>query len=66
MRHLLIQMKPRGLIDVIQSLALVRPGAATIGDLPAEEVEDWAAKLGYGIFRVGVGRDVFLPHGRSR
>jgi DNA polymerase-3 subunit alpha/error-prone DNA polymerase len=31
MRHLLIQMQPRGLEDVIQSLALIRPGAASIG-----------------------------------
>jgi DNA polymerase III alpha subunit len=31
MRHLLIQLQPRGLMDVIQSLALIRPGAASIG-----------------------------------
>jgi len=31
MRHLLIQMQPRGLMDVVQSLALIRPGAASIG-----------------------------------
>jgi DNA polymerase III alpha subunit len=31
MRHLLIQMQPRGIEDVIQSLALIRPGAASIG-----------------------------------
>lgn len=31
MRHLLIQMQPRGLHDVIQALALIRPGAATVG-----------------------------------
>jgi DNA-directed DNA polymerase III PolC len=31
MRHLLIQMQPRGIDDVIQSLALIRPGAASIG-----------------------------------
>jgi DNA-directed DNA polymerase III PolC len=31
MRHLLIQMRARGLDDVIQSLALLRPGAASIG-----------------------------------
>jgi DNA-directed DNA polymerase III PolC len=31
MRHLLIQMRPAGLGDVIQSLALLRPGAASIG-----------------------------------
>ena len=31
MRHLLIQMRPRGLGDVIQSLALIRPGAAGAG-----------------------------------
>src|SRR5262249_24806886 len=31
MRHLLIQMRPRGLDDVIQALALLRPGAASIG-----------------------------------
>jgi len=31
MRHLLLQMQPRGLDDVIQSLALIRPGAASIG-----------------------------------
>src|SRR5262249_14988869 len=31
MRHLLSQMQPRGLDDVIQSLALLRPGAASIG-----------------------------------
>jgi DNA-directed DNA polymerase III PolC len=31
MRHLLIQMQPRCLDDVIQSLALLRPGAAGIG-----------------------------------
>lgn len=30
-RHLLQQMQPRGLDDVIQSLALLRPGAAGIG-----------------------------------
>jgi DNA-directed DNA polymerase III PolC len=31
MRHLLIQMRPEGLGDVIQSLALIRPGAASVG-----------------------------------
>jgi DNA-directed DNA polymerase III PolC len=31
MRHLLVQMQPRGLDDVIQALALIRPGAASIG-----------------------------------
>jgi DNA polymerase III alpha subunit len=31
MRHLLIQMQPRGVDDVIQALALIRPGAASIG-----------------------------------
>lgn len=31
MRHLLIQMQASGLNDVIQSLALIRPGAASIG-----------------------------------
>lgn len=31
MRHLLVQMRPRGLLDVIQSLALIRPGAASVG-----------------------------------
>src|SRR5205085_12135294 len=31
MRHLLIQMRPTGLNDVIQSLALLRPAAASIG-----------------------------------
>jgi DNA polymerase III alpha subunit len=31
MRHLLIQMQPRGLNDVIQALALIRPGAASVG-----------------------------------
>jgi DNA polymerase III alpha subunit len=31
MRHLLIQIRPRGLDDVIQALALLRPGAAGIG-----------------------------------
>jgi DNA-directed DNA polymerase III PolC len=31
MRHLLIQMQPQGVEDVIQSLALIRPGAASIG-----------------------------------
>jgi DNA-directed DNA polymerase III PolC len=31
MRHLLIQMQPRGLEDVIQALALIRPGAASVG-----------------------------------
>lgn len=31
MRHLLVQMQPRGLEDVIQALALIRPGAASIG-----------------------------------
>ncbi|MFM7152328.1 MAG: DNA polymerase III subunit alpha, partial [Gemmataceae bacterium] len=31
MRHLLVQMQPRGLEDVIQSLAVIRPGAASIG-----------------------------------
>ncbi|HMF11902.1 MAG TPA: DNA polymerase III subunit alpha, partial [Gemmataceae bacterium] len=31
MRHLLIQMQPGGIDDVIQSLALIRPGAASIG-----------------------------------
>jgi DNA polymerase III alpha subunit len=30
-RHLLIQMRPRGLADVIQALALIRPGAASVG-----------------------------------
>lgn len=31
MRHLLLQVQPRGLGDVIQALALLRPGAAGIG-----------------------------------
>jgi DNA-directed DNA polymerase III PolC len=31
MRHLLIQMQPQGLNDVIQALALIRPGAASVG-----------------------------------
>jgi DNA-directed DNA polymerase III PolC len=31
MRHLLIQMKPTNMHDVIQALALIRPGAASIG-----------------------------------
>jgi DNA-directed DNA polymerase III PolC len=31
MRHLLIQMKPGGIDDVVQALALVRPGAAGVG-----------------------------------
>jgi len=31
MRHLLIQMQPRGIEDVIQCLALIRPGAAALG-----------------------------------
>ena len=31
MRHLLMQMQPRGVDDVIQALALIRPGAASIG-----------------------------------
>jgi DNA polymerase III alpha subunit len=31
MRHLMIQVQPRGLDDVIQALALLRPGAASIG-----------------------------------
>ena len=31
MRHLLIQMRPNDIEDVIQTLALVRPGAASIG-----------------------------------
>jgi DNA-directed DNA polymerase III PolC len=31
MRHLLVQMRPRGIEDVIQALALVRPAAASIG-----------------------------------
>jgi DNA polymerase III alpha subunit len=31
MRHLVLQMRPRCLDDVIQSLALLRPGAASIG-----------------------------------
>jgi DNA-directed DNA polymerase III PolC len=31
MRHLLIQMRPRGVEDVVQALALIRPGAAGRG-----------------------------------
>jgi DNA-directed DNA polymerase III PolC len=31
MRHLLTQMRPRNMHDVIQALALIRPGAASIG-----------------------------------
>ncbi len=31
MRHLLIQMRPAGLDDVIRALALIRPGAASLG-----------------------------------
>lgn len=31
MRHLLVQMQAHSLDDVIQSLALIRPGAASIG-----------------------------------
>lgn len=30
-RHLLVQMQPRGLEDVVQALALIRPGAASLG-----------------------------------
>jgi DNA-directed DNA polymerase III PolC len=31
MRHLLVQLRPRGLGDVAQALALIRPGAASLG-----------------------------------
>jgi DNA-directed DNA polymerase III PolC len=31
MRRLLLQMKPKGLIDVVQALAMIRPGAASVG-----------------------------------
>jgi DNA polymerase III alpha subunit len=31
LRHLLIQLRPAGLGDVVQALALIRPGAASIG-----------------------------------
>jgi DNA-directed DNA polymerase III PolC len=31
MRHLLIQMQPKRLEDVIQALAMIRPGAASVG-----------------------------------
>ena len=31
MRHLLIQMRPRELMDVVQALAMIRPGAASVG-----------------------------------
>jgi DNA polymerase III alpha subunit len=31
MRHLLMQIQPRNMLDVIQALALIRPGAASIG-----------------------------------
>jgi len=31
MRHLMLQMRPRGLADVMQALALIRPGAAGDG-----------------------------------
>jgi DNA polymerase-3 subunit alpha/error-prone DNA polymerase len=31
MRHLLVQMRPRGIDDVIQALAVIRPGAAGAG-----------------------------------
>jgi DNA-directed DNA polymerase III PolC len=31
MRHLLVQMRPQGVEDVIQALALIRPGAASVG-----------------------------------
>jgi DNA polymerase-3 subunit alpha len=31
MRHLLIQMRPRGLMDVVQALALIRPGVGSAG-----------------------------------
>jgi DNA-directed DNA polymerase III PolC len=31
MRHLLIQMRPRSIDDVIQALAMIRPGAASVG-----------------------------------
>jgi DNA-directed DNA polymerase III PolC len=31
MRHLLVQMQPRELMDVIQALAMIRPGAASVG-----------------------------------
>jgi DNA-directed DNA polymerase III PolC len=31
MRHLLIQMQPRGLMDVVQALALIRPGVGSAG-----------------------------------
>lgn len=31
MRHLLIQIQPRGMADVIQALALIRPGASSVG-----------------------------------
>jgi DNA-directed DNA polymerase III PolC len=31
MRRLLIQMRPSGLLDVVQALAMIRPGAASVG-----------------------------------
>jgi DNA-directed DNA polymerase III PolC len=31
MRRLLIQMRPNGLLDVVQALAMIRPGAASVG-----------------------------------
>ena len=31
MRHLLIQMQPRGIEDVVCALALIRPGAGAVG-----------------------------------
>src|SRR6202011_3464913 len=31
MRHLLVQMRPTGLNDIIQALALIRPGAGSDG-----------------------------------
>jgi DNA-directed DNA polymerase III PolC len=31
MRHLLLQMRPNGVADVMKSLALIRPGAASVG-----------------------------------
>jgi len=46
--------------------AMRRAEAATVADLGDDEVEDWASKLGYGVFRRGVGRGVFMPLGRTR
>jgi DNA polymerase-3 subunit alpha/error-prone DNA polymerase len=44
MRHLLIQMRPGSIDDVIQALAMIRPGAASVG-MPASSADHFRKRV---------------------